>query len=114
FHVTTQAIVLFKANGVDEDQPLPVGREIFIPGGSQSYPAEILSRYGDEQGIAAMHAVSAGVVQESDTNLRTGPGRAYPRVGYLDAGRRLKLIARHGVWVKVDSGATGAGWVRAD
>jgi murein DD-endopeptidase MepM/ murein hydrolase activator NlpD len=114
FHVTTQAIVLFKANGVNEDQPLPVGREIFIPGGSLPYPAEILSRYGDEQGIAAMHAVSAGVVQESDTNLRTGPGRAYPRVGYLDAGRRLKLIARHDVWVKVDSGATGAGWVRAD
>jgi murein DD-endopeptidase MepM/ murein hydrolase activator NlpD len=114
FHVTSQAITLFRANHISEDQPLPVGTEIFIPGGARPYPDEILARYGDEQGIATMVAVSAGVVRESDTNLRTGPGRAYPRVGYLDAGRRLKLIVRHGDWVKVDSGATGAGWVRTD
>jgi murein DD-endopeptidase MepM/ murein hydrolase activator NlpD len=114
FHVLPEAIVLLRANGVSEDQPLPVGQEIFIPGGTQPYPAEILTRYGNEQGIATMRAVAAGVVQESETNLRTGPGRTYPRVGYLDAGRRLKLVARHADWVKVDSGMAGMGWVRAD
>jgi murein DD-endopeptidase MepM/ murein hydrolase activator NlpD len=114
FHVSSQAIVLLRSNNVREDAPLPEGREIFIPGGIQPYPAEILARYGDEQGIAAMAAVAAGVVREADTNLRTGPGRSYPRVGYLDAGRRLKLIARHGDWAKVESGASDAGWVRAD
>jgi murein DD-endopeptidase MepM/ murein hydrolase activator NlpD len=114
FRVPTSAIVLVRSNGISEDAPLPEGREIFIPGGVQPYPAEILALYGGEQGIAAMAAVAAGVVREADTNLRTGPGRSYPRVGYLDAGRRLKLIARHGDWAKVDSGASGAGWVRAD
>jgi murein DD-endopeptidase MepM/ murein hydrolase activator NlpD len=114
FQVSPDAIVLLRANGVDAGEPLPIGNEIFIPGGIQPYPAEILSRYGDEQGVATMSAVAAGVVQESETNLRTGPGRAYPRVGYLDAGRRLQLIARHENWVKIDSGNTGLGWVRAD
>jgi murein DD-endopeptidase MepM/ murein hydrolase activator NlpD len=114
FQVPAPAIVLLRSNGVSEEAPLPEGREIFIPGGVQPYPAEILARYGDEQGVAAMVAVAAGVVREADTNLRTGPGRSYPRVGYLDAGRRLELIARHGDWAKVDSGASGAGWVRAD
>lgn len=114
FHVAPSAIVLFKANGISEDRPLPADREIFIPGGTLPYPNEILTQYGDEQGIAAMRAVSAGVVQEEDTNLRVGPGRDYPRVGYLDAGRRMKLIARHGDWVKVEAGIAEAGWVRAD
>jgi murein DD-endopeptidase MepM/ murein hydrolase activator NlpD len=114
FQVSASAIILMRSNGIREDMPLPEGREIFVPGGTQPYPAEILTRYGDEQGIAALAAVAAGVVREPDTNLRTGPGRAYPRVGYLDAGRRLKLIARHGDWAKVESGDSGAGWVRAD
>ena len=114
YGVSPMAIVLFKANGVSAHRPLPVGREIFIPDGTLPYPAEFLARYGGEQGIAAMSAVAAGVVQESDTNLRTGPGRGYPRLGYLAAGRRLKLIARYGEWVKVDAGSSGVGWVRAD
>ena len=114
FQVQPSAIILLRSNGILEDAPLPEGREIFIPGGIQPYPDDILARYGGEQGVAAMTAVAAGVVREADTNLRTGPGRSYPRVGYLDAGRRLKLIARHGDWAKVDSGGSGTGWVRAD
>jgi len=114
FGVSPAAITLFKANGVSEDQALPVGREIFIPGGVLPYSSEILARHTDEQGIAAIQVVAAGVVQEADTNLRAGPGRAYERLGYLDAGHRLRLVARHGVWVKVDGGMSGVGWVRAD
>lgn len=49
FHVSPQAIVLFKANGVQEGQPLPVGREIFIPGGTRDYPAEFLAQHNGEQ-----------------------------------------------------------------
>jgi murein DD-endopeptidase MepM/ murein hydrolase activator NlpD len=114
FQVAPQLISSFGANGLNDDRPLPVGQEIFIPNGISPYPEEILSRYGGEQGVAAMKAVAAGVVREADTNLRQGPGRDYPRVGYLDAGYRLKLLARHGDWVEVESGASGVGWVRAD
>ena len=114
YHVRPAAIVQFQSNGVREDQPLPVGREIFIPGATLDYPGELLARVGGEPGIAGMRAVAAGVVQETDTNLRAGPGRDYPRIGSLDAGRRLKLVARHAQWVKVEDGVGQPGWVRSD
>lgn len=114
YHVQPEAIVLFKPNGVQADQPLPVGREIFVPNGTEPYPADLLARLGGEQGIAGLQAVAAGVVQETDTNLRSGPSRDYPRLGTLDAGRRLKLLARHEQWVKVEDAAGQTGWVRGD
>jgi len=93
---------------------LPVGREIFVPGGKQIYPEEYLAQHGGVAGIAEMPAVVAGTVQESETTLRAGPGREYSRLGRLDAGQHLKLLARHESWVKVDTGAGVDGWVRAD
>lgn len=114
FGVSVQAIVLFKANRISVGQDLPIGREIFIPGGVLPYPPEILARYGDERGIAAMRAVIAGVAQESQINIRTGPGREYPRLGYLDAGRRLQLVAHYDEWIKVEDSSIGVGWVRGD
>jgi murein DD-endopeptidase MepM/ murein hydrolase activator NlpD len=114
FQVPPQAIVLFGPNGIRLGQPLPIGREIFIPGGAQAYPEDYLAQQGGASGIAAMRAVAAGMVQESETTLRAGPSREYPRLGYLDAGQQMKLLARHAGWVKVDNGAGANGWVRAD
>jgi murein DD-endopeptidase MepM/ murein hydrolase activator NlpD len=114
FQVQPQAIVLFEPNGVRADQPLPVGREIFIPGGKQSYPEEYLAQHGGVDGVVGMRAVVAGMVQEAKTTLRAGPGREYSRLGYLDAGQPMKMLARHTTWVKVDNGAGVTGWVRAD
>jgi murein DD-endopeptidase MepM/ murein hydrolase activator NlpD len=114
FQVQPQAIVLFAPNGVRADQPLPIGQEIFLPGGMQTYPEEYLAQHGGAEGIAGMRAVVAGMVQESQTTLRAGPGRDYSRLGYLDAGLHMKLLARHKTWVKVDNGAGVTGWVRAD
>jgi murein DD-endopeptidase MepM/ murein hydrolase activator NlpD len=114
FQAQPQAIVLFAPNGLHADQPLPVGREIFVPGGKQTYPEEYLAQHGGVAGIAEMPAVVAGTVQESETTLRAGPGREYSRLGRLDAGQHLKLLARHESWVKVDTGAGVDGWVRAD
>lgn len=114
YNVRPQAITLFRPNGVSADGPLPLGREIFIPGGALPYPDALLQQYGDEQGIASMRAVAAGMVQEGETNLRSGPGRDYPKLGTLDAGRRLKLVARHDQWVKVEDTAGQLGWVRSD
>ncbi len=114
FRVRPQAITLFKANGIQSGAPLFAGQELFIPNGSQTYPEELLSRVGGETGIAQLQAVAAGTVRESETNLRAGPGRAYEKIGVLDAGRRLKLLARHDAWVKVEDGAGQTGWVRSD
>jgi murein DD-endopeptidase MepM/ murein hydrolase activator NlpD len=114
FQVQPQAIVLFEPNGVRADQPLPVGQEIFIPGGKQSYPPEYLAQHGGVNGISGMRAVVAGMVQEAQTTLRAGPGRDYSRLGYLDAGQHMKMLARHSTWVKVNNGAGVEGWVRAD
>lgn len=114
FGVNPQAITLFKANEIAPGVPLPVGREIFIPGATPLYPDEVLARFGGEAGLAGLAAVAAGTVREAETNLRSGPSRDYPKLGVLDAGRRLKLIARHEQWVKVDDGAGQAGWVRSD
>lgn len=114
FQVQPQAIVLFEPNGVRADQPLPVGREIFVPGGKQAYPEAYLAQHGGVDGIVAMRAVVAGMVQEAETTLRAGPGREYSRLGYLDAGQHMKMLARHASWVQVDNGAGVTGWVRAD
>jgi murein DD-endopeptidase MepM/ murein hydrolase activator NlpD len=114
FRAHPEAIVLFAPNGLVPGQPLPIGREIFIPGGVQAYPEDYLTQHGGAPGIAVMRAVSAGMVQESKTTLRSGPSREYARLGYLDAGQRMKLLARHKAWVKVDNGAGVDGWVRAD
>ncbi len=114
FQADPDAIVLLRANGISPDRPLPVGSEIFIPDGVQPYPEAILDLYGSDQAVGEMKAVAAGIVQESETNIRTGPGRVYPRLGYLEAGQRLELIARHEDWVKLNAGSLGVGWVRAD
>lgn len=114
FQVRPQAIELFKANNVHAAQPLPVGREIFIPGGKLPFSDELLAKFGGEQGLRDLRAVAAATVRESETNIRTGPGRDYPTLGTLEAGRRLKLLARHDEWVKVDNGVDQQGWVRAD
>jgi murein DD-endopeptidase MepM/ murein hydrolase activator NlpD len=114
YGVKPEALLLLKANGLSDNAPLPVGREIFVPGGVLAYPQDLLTKYGSAQAVADMRAVAAGVVREADTNLREGPGRDYARLGTLDAGRRLKLIARHGEWVKVEDSSGKAGWVRGD
>jgi murein DD-endopeptidase MepM/ murein hydrolase activator NlpD len=114
FRVSTDAITLLRTNGVSKDAPLPVGVEIYIPGGVIEYSEDLLARLGGKEQIAQLSAVAAGIVRESDTNLRTGPGRDYPRIGYLEAGRRLELIGRYKEWVKLKESELGIGWVRGD
>ena len=112
--VRPPAITLFKANALAPDAPLPVGREIFVPGGSLPLSDYLRARFSSDADLAGLQAVAAGTVRESETNLRSGPGRSYPKLGVLDAGRRLKLVARHEQWVKVEDAAGQLGWVRGD
>lgn len=114
FQVPVDAITLFKPNRLTVGAILPVGREIFVPGGTLPYPLEVLTSFGSEQEIATMPAVMTGAVRDYETNLRTGPGRAYPRLALLDAGIRLIPVARHAEWVQVEAGDLGIGWIRND
>lgn len=106
--------MLLQPNGIRSGIGLLVDHEIFIPGGTRSYTPALLDRYGSEAGLAGLEAGVAGVVRESETNLRTGPGRSYDRIAGLDAGQRLRPLARYEDWIKVDAGSAGEGWIRAD
>lgn len=111
--VAPEAIALFAPNGVTFDAPLPVGQEVFVPGGVLPLPERLLALRGGIAGLAAATAQPAGVVQQMQTNLREGPGQVYTRLAYLETGRRAQLLARHENWLKVDVAGT-TGWVRAD
>jgi murein DD-endopeptidase MepM/ murein hydrolase activator NlpD len=114
FHVAADAITLFAANNLPAGAALEPGRDIFIPGGTRPYPAEVLDRLGGEDGVGAMQAMIGAVVRESGTSLRVGPSKMYDRVAKLDAGRQLKLLGRHEDWMKVEARGQGQGWIRND
>lgn len=114
FGATAQSIASFPANALQAGETVQPGRELFIPGGTRPYPAAVLERYGGEQGIESLRAVTAALVRESGTSLRIGPSKMYDRVAKLDAGRYLKLVARHDDWLKVEALGQGQGWIRSD
>lgn len=114
FSIPVEAITLFRPNQVQQNRDLTVGQELFLPGASIAYPQELLDRLGGAQGVGNLRALAIGEVQQDETNLREGPGRAYARAASLTAGVRLVPLARHEDWVKVDAGELGLGWVRSD
>lgn len=113
FGVTADDILLFEPNKLQLDAPLPVGKEIFVPRGSQPLPEALLALRGGTEGLAQAKAQTAGLVVEPQTNLRSGPGQMYPRVAQLEAGRRAQLLGRYKQWLKIDVAGT-TGWVRTD
>ncbi len=110
FEVVPETIWFFEPNMLDPDRPVPVGQEIFIPGGTPPLPEALLARYGGEEGLSAMAAQPAGVIHENRTNMRSGPGVEYDRVAQFNAGRRAALLARHAAWLRIDVAGT-SGWV---
>jgi murein DD-endopeptidase MepM/ murein hydrolase activator NlpD len=113
YDVPAEIIVDFKDNGLRLDGPLPVGREIFIPGGRTTLPSALLERRGDIAAYANLQAQPAALVRAERTNMREGPDTVYERVGQFGTGRRAQLVARHADWLKVDIAGT-TGWIRAD
>ncbi|HMO56959.1 MAG TPA: M23 family metallopeptidase [Roseiflexaceae bacterium] len=114
FEVDPVAILLFAPNRIDGTTSLEAGREIFVPGGREDLSAEALRKYGDTGTIAEITAQATGSVRDSDTFLRSGPGRAYPPLGVLDARRVLRPGGRHAEWAMVEDPSYGVGWVRSD
>ncbi|HEU5088111.1 MAG TPA: M23 family metallopeptidase, partial [Roseiflexaceae bacterium] len=114
FGVPVDALLLLRENHLDPGKELVTGQEIFVPGAVRAYPDPLLQQLGGEEAIGRMQAVVAGAIHENDTNMRSGPGRDYDRIAYLDAGTSLEPLARHADWIKVSSSQFGPGWVRSD
>jgi uncharacterized protein YraI len=63
--------------------------------------------------VTATAATQPRVVAEDTANLRSGPGKAYPLVGRLNAGESAEIIARNasGDWWQLAWDGTGSAWV---
>jgi hypothetical protein len=63
--------------------------------------------------VTATAATQPRVVAEDTANLRSGPGKAYPLVGRLNAGESAEIIARNasGDWWQLAWGGQGSAWV---
>lgn len=55
-----------------------------------------------------------GSVLENSVNLRKGPGSAYERIGAVNAGTEVKLLARHKDWYRVELANGTKAWVYAE
>ena len=55
-----------------------------------------------------------GSVLENSVNLRKGPGSAYERIGVVNAGTEVKLLARHKDWYRVELANGTKAWVYAE
>ena len=55
-----------------------------------------------------------GTVTENAVNLRKGPGSAYDRLGSIDAGLGVSLLARHKDWFQVQLTNGTKAWVFSD
>lgn len=114
FAVPREAITLFRPNKITRNEDLVVGKEVFIPYVVPEYPQAVLDKYGGEEGILNIAAIETVSVLEDETNLRSGPGRAYDKVGVLMRKQRLIPIARYGSWIKLEiiGGEVEIGWVK--
>ncbi|MCG8346578.1 MAG: SH3 domain-containing protein [Chloroflexales bacterium] len=52
-----------------------------------------------------------GAINENSVNLRKGPGSAYTRLGSVNAGTQVDLLARHKDWFKVQLGDGSKAWI---
>ncbi len=108
YGVPTTTIRFFPANRLDSGrQPVP-GEEIFIPG------AEAVAGAPSESEAAAMGALPIGTVRDDETNVRSGPGTAYEKVGQLSSRTALALLGQHDGWYKVRGPDNLIGWISAD
>lgn len=109
YGVIADMIAEFKPNGVRVDEPLPVGKEIFVLDASYPLPATLLSVYGGMAGLTAAGPEPAATTR-NNTALLKGPDTVYAIAARLDAGQRVRLIGQYDGWAKVST-PDAAGWV---
>ncbi|MBA3469079.1 MAG: LysM peptidoglycan-binding domain-containing M23 family metallopeptidase [Herpetosiphonaceae bacterium] len=97
-------ILTYPANNLDRGQALQEGQEIFIP------YAQLPADRRPQVDLADAAAVPLVVVQTDAARLWSGPGDVYKRVGTVQQGEQLRVIARHDAWLQVQ-GAAGDVWI---
>lgn len=113
YSVSELAIASFPSNQQGAQRQLLPGGTIFVPGAQPALAEEMLRAVGGMDGLAKRGPEAAGIVQAAETNLRTGPSTAHPRLTQLDAGRQVALRGKYRDWLLVEIGPV-RGWMRSD
>jgi cell wall-associated NlpC family hydrolase len=74
----------------------------------------VVERVPVAQSIPDPNPPLVGAVLENAVNMRKGPGSAYDRVGSLNAGEQISLLARHKDWYRVQLDNGTKAWVFSD
>lgn len=74
----------------------------------------VLERVPVAQSIPDPNPPLVGTILENAVNLRKGPGSAYERVGSIDSGAGVSLLARHKDWFRVQLASGTRAWVFSD
>lgn len=112
YNVSLAAIVGYGPNDLVAGDPLPVGQEIFIPGGTLPIGSGGLSTRS-EQELAAIKAEPIATVIAPDVQIHEGPSSIYEPIADLLPGDQLRLTGYFGDWFKVELPGLGMGWVSA-
>lgn len=108
YNVPVTSIRFFPANNLGNGRPLASGEEIYVPG------ATAIGNGPTEAEASQATAMPVGMVLDSDTRIRTGPGTDYERIAKLPADTQVALIARHENWFQIRTLNGTEGWISAD
>lgn len=74
----------------------------------------VVQRVPVAQAIPDPNPPLVGMVLENSVNMRKGPGSAYDRVGSVDAGLQVSLVAKYKDWVKIQLDNGTKAWIFSD
>lgn len=112
YGVKPEEIMTYPPNGLDQGQALVAGREIFVPNASLAGVSNTSVRGAIES--INNKAQAAATVLEDRSNLRKGPSTKHEKIGKVDAGVRLIVLAKHEDWIKVRQPSGDVAWVSSE
>jgi cell wall-associated NlpC family hydrolase len=89
----------------------PEGQAGWVLGQYLTIGSGVLDRVEIVTSIPDANPALVGQTRERNTNLRSGPGTSYAKVGALGAGAQLDLVGRYGDWFKVRTAQRANGWI---
>lgn len=74
----------------------------------------VVERVPVAQTVPDPNPALVGLVLENAVNTRKGPGSAYERVGSVNSGENVQLLARHKDWYRVELSNGSKAWIFSD